>query len=169
MKRLILIGLFTLAILAIAQFAKPNPVMSEPPQTRGQSKPHDPAWDSMIARLRQEESNTMPMMMLALLQSSLRIDGTIQLWQLITVIGGGILTGVIFGINLKNEMKSHVATDAIQFKQVSESHEKIVSACDEINDRLRAIEIHLGGHAERDDRSHETTRHRNVSHEGGNR
>lgn len=74
-----------------------------------------------------------------LLQSPIRIDGTIPLWGLLGLTGMGILTAIMSIITLRDAVAAHERLDETRFDlmtaQITESHRELREDIRGIRDR----------------------------------
>lgn len=120
MKRYVFI--FAVMVLALAlrvylyvPEARPDP--APVPQTRSQAAPPNPQWDATLERLRQEDTRTMPVQMMAFLQapSGIAVNTDIPLWGVFLVI----IAAVAAFVAVRQQMASHEKSDDQRFSEVN--------------------------------------------------
>lgn len=85
--------------------------------TRGPVAPGNPQWEATLERLRQEDTRTMPVLMLAWLQapSGIQINGEIPLWGVFLAIIAAV--GAFFAV--RQQMVNHEKQDDQRFNEVN--------------------------------------------------
>lgn len=135
-------GLMTIALALLLAVPKPHAIatmQTEVRQTRGPSQDGvDTAWQAQLIELQRQEQTSMASLVWMQITAPVEITGQIPLWGVITVIGGAIITAIVFGVTIKNKQDAHETVDLIRFDAMTE---QIKASHDSLTEQIKATRI----------------------------
>ena len=100
--------------------------------TRGTASGVDTKWESLLVELQRQDQTSME----AWMQMPIRIDGTIPLWGVVTVLGAGVVTWLLAFFALRSDVRNLTTRADIHEKTDKDNHDELLREIARINDRF---------------------------------